>query len=101
MRPGCPVPCRVLESLTAYRFARPSAHSAREPVEPGQDAGYRLIDVGQHALVVVTGEERVLEPAAVQPGGEQSHAPSPGERGAVVETRIQVGPGGRVRLGRG
>ena len=82
----------------------------------------------------MAGEERVLEPATVQPGGEQSHAPSPGdllvvlapereqrarqvveqevrrqfrqltvelERGAVVETRVQVGPGGRVRLGRG
>ena len=40
-----------------------------------QDARHRLIDMGQHAFVVVTWEGRVLEPATVQPGSEQPHAP--------------------------
>ena len=31
--------------------------------------------MGQHAFVVVTGEGRVFEPATVQPGSEQPHAP--------------------------
>ncbi|MGC1565533.1 MAG: hypothetical protein WA794_05890, partial [Trebonia sp.] len=52
---------------------------AGQAVEPGQDARYRLIDMGQHAFVVVTWEGRVLEPVTVQPGGEQPHAASPGD----------------------
>ena len=35
--------------------------------------------MGQHAFVVVTGEGRVPEPVAVQPGSEQLHASFLGE----------------------
>jgi hypothetical protein len=35
--------------------------------------------MGQHAFMVMTGEGRVLEPAAVQPGSEQLHAAALGD----------------------
>ena len=80
MRPGCPAERRCAESLASVPV-RETQRSLRagQPVEPGQDARYRLVDVGQHALVAVTGEGRVFQPAAVQPGGEQPHAPFPGD----------------------
>lgn len=43
---------------------------ALELVEPGEHVGGGVVEVGQHAVVVVAGERDVLEAVAVEAGGE-------------------------------
>jgi hypothetical protein len=48
------------------RFANPLL----EMVEPGKHLGDSVVHVGEHALVVVSGERDVLQPVVVEAGGE-------------------------------